>query len=154
MPEKSESRFEREEILNVGYDSDGEVNYVAVQPLKDYSGESKEMPLKLSCMDSNGTTLLGEIDVLYDSNARKTTDVYIISPNAELDGSTVIIAESDEFINTFEVNVNSDIELFSEQQKQLAEQEEQMQAEIARQKAEQKSEEERQQAEIEAKLNQ
>lgn len=155
MPEQSESRFYREQILNIGYESNDEVNYVSVQPLKDYSGESKAMPLKLSCMDSNGTTLLGELDVVYDQNVRKTTDVYIISKYAEFDGSTVIIAESDEFINKFDLSLNSGLGFLAEQQL-LAEQEAQMQAEIAKQKAEvdeQMAAEERQQAEIEAKLN-
>lgn len=134
MPEQSESRFYREQILNIGYESDDEINYVSVQPIKDYSGESKAMPLKLSCMDSNGTTLLGEIDVVYDQNARKTTDVYIISNYAEFDGSTVIIAESDEFINKFDLSLNSKLGLIAEDQRQA--EEAAIQAEMKRQQTE------------------
>lgn len=154
MPDQSESRFEREHLLSTEYESDNQVNYITVQPLKDYTGESKTIPLKLSRMDSNGTTLLGELDVVYDQNARKSTAIYIRNYYTESDEPLTILTESDEFINRFEVSVNSDVELLAEQQKQ-AEQEEQMQAENARQEAEiaRREAEERQQAEIEAKLN-
>lgn len=134
MPEKSESHFYREQILNISYENDDEVNYVTVQPLKDHSGESKKLPLKISCMDSNGTTLLGELEVVYDQNARKTTDVYVISKDAEFDESTVIIAECDEFINTFELSLNSQLGLLAEGQRQA--EEAVIQEEMNRQQAE------------------